>query len=413
MIYLRLFTEAIRFAWHAIINNKLRTLLSLLGVTIGILAVISVFTIVDSLEDNVRNSINKLGSDVLYIQKWPWGSSDGEEYKWWDFMSRPEVNLSEMTKLSAKSKKSQAIAFLASANRTLTYANNSIQGVDVLAVSYDWQYIRSFDLVSGRYFTEQEMESNKNLVILGFDVAKALFNRVDVFGQTIKIRGEKVKVIGVFAREGEDMTGLSLDVSAILPITFGQRLIDKRRANPTIIAKAKEGISIDQLRSELTGIMRSIRRLKPIAPNNFAMNEISIISNQLDSVFSVIGLAGWLIGGFSILVGGFGIANIMFVSVKERTKLIGIQKSLGAKNSFILFQFLFEAVFLCIIGGMLGLLSVFGLTRVVSTFTDFAINLSVDNIILGLVISIVIGIISGIIPAISASKLDPVEAIRR
>ena len=170
---------------------------------------------------------------------------------------------------------------------------------------------------------------------------------------------------------------------------------------------------MEQLRSELTGIMRSIRRLKPLAPDNFAMNEISLISNQLDSVFSVIGLAGWLIGGFSILVGGFGIANIMFVSVKERTKLIGIQKSLGAKNSFILYQFLFEAVFLCIIGGALGLLSVFGLTQLVSIFTDFAINLTIDNIVLGLVISVVIGIISGIVPAISASKLDPVEAIRR
>ena len=227
MIYLRLFSEAIRFAWHAITNNKLRTLLSLLGVTIGILAVISVFTIVDSLEDNVRKSINKLGSDVLYIQKWPWGSSDGGEYKWWDFMSRPEVDLSEMTKLSVKSKRSEAIAFLTSANRTLSYDNNSIQGVDVLAVSYDWQYIRSFDLASGRYFTEQEMASNKNLVIIGSDVARALFNRVDIFGKTIKIRGEKAKVIGVFAREGEDITGNSLDVSAVLPITFGQRLINK------------------------------------------------------------------------------------------------------------------------------------------------------------------------------------------
>lgn len=413
MPYLRLFSEAIRFAWHAISNNKLRTLLSLLGVTIGILAIISVFTVVDSLEDNVRKSINKLGSDVLYIQKWPWGSSDGEEYKWWDFMSRPEVDISEMTKLAAKSKRSEAIAFITSANRTLSHNNNIVQGVDVLAVSFDWQYIRSFDLSSGRYFTEQEMASSKNLVIIGNDVVRALFNRVDVIGQTIKIRGEKAKIIGVFEREGEDIIGNSLDVSAVLPIAFGQRLINKRRGNPTIIAKAKEGVSLEQLRSEITGIMRSIRRLKPMASDNFAMNEISLISNQLDSVFSVIGLAGWLIGGFSILVGGFGIANIMFVSVKERTKLIGIQKSLGAKNSFILHQFLFEAVFLCIIGGILGLLSVFGLTQLVSNFTDFAINLSLENIVLGILISVVIGIISGIVPAISASKLDPVEAIRR
>ena len=413
MILLRLFSESLRFAWHAIVNNKLRTFLSLLGVTIGILAVITVFTIVDSLEKNVRDSINKLGSDVLYIQKWPWGSSDGGEYKWWDFMSRPEVEISEMRKLSSKSQKSQAIAFMNSANRTLKFGNNSIEGVDVSAVSYDWKDIRSFDLISGRYFTEQEIESGKNQVILGSKVARALFNNYDCFGENIKIRGEKAIVIGVFSPEGEDITGNSLDNSAVVPVTFGQRLMNKRRSNPTIIAKAKLGVSNDEMKDELSGIMRSIRRLKPTMPNNFAMNEISLISNQLDGLFSVIGLAGWIIGGFSILVGGFGIANIMFVSVKERTKLIGIQKSLGAKNSFILYQFLFESVFLCLIGGILGLLLVFALTLVINNFSDFGIELSIENIILGLSVSAIIGIVSGIVPALSASKLDPVEAIRR
>jgi putative ABC transport system permease protein len=199
----------------------------------------------------------------------------------------------------------------------------------------------------------------------------------------------------------------------VVPVTFGQRLMNKRRSNPTIIAKAKLGVSNDEMKDELSGIMRSIRRLKPTMPNNFAMNEISLISNQLDGLFSVIGLAGWIIGGFSILVGGFGIANIMFVSVKERTKLIGIQKSLGAKNSFILYQFLFESVFLCLIGGILGLLLVFALTLVINNFSDFGIELSIENILLGLSVSAIIGIVSGIVPALSASKLDPVEAIRR
>ena len=413
MILLRLFSESLRFAWHAIVNNKLRTFLSLLGVTIGILAVISVFTIVDSLERNVRDSINKLGSDVLYIQKWPWGPSDGGEYKWWDFMSRPEVDISEMRKLSAKSQKAQSIAFMNSAKRTLKNGNNSIEGVDVFAVSYDWKDIRNFDLTDGRYFTEQEIESGKNQVIIGTNVARALFNNSDSYGEIIKIRGEKALVIGVFSVEGEDITGNSLDNSAVVPVTFGQRLMNKRRSDPTIIAKAKVGVSIEEMKDELSGIMRSIRRLKPTMPNNFAMNEISLISNQLDGLFSVIGLAGWIIGGFSILVGGFGIANIMFVSVKERTKLIGIQKSLGAKNSFILYQFLFESVFLCLIGGVLGLLLVFILTGVINNFSDFGIILTFENVLLGLSVSAIIGIVSGIVPALSASKLDPVEAIRR
>ena len=413
MILLRIFLESFRFAWHAIVSNKLRTFLSLLGVTIGILAVITVFTIVDSLEKNVRDSINKLGSDVIYIQKWPWGASDDGEYKWWDFMSRPEVEIGEMKELAAKSKKAEAIAFMISANRTLKYLNNSVEGVGVMAVSYDWKSIRSFDLAYGRYFTEQEIDGAKNYVILGHTIALSLLNNLDNVGEVIKIKGEKATVIGVFSKEGEDITGNSLDDAVVVPITFGYKLMNKRWSNPTIIAKAKTDVSNEELRYELTGVMRSLRRLKPKMSDNFAMNEISLISSQLDSVFSVIGLAGWIIGGFSILVGGFGIANIMFVSVKERTKQIGIQKSLGAKNSFILYQFLFESIFLCLIGGILGLTLVFLLTQFVSNFFDFSIDLTLENIALGLSVSAIIGIISGIVPALSASKLDPVEAIRR
>jgi putative ABC transport system permease protein len=413
MILLRIFLESFRFAWHAIVNNKLRTFLSLLGVTIGILAVITVFTIVDSLEKNVRDSINKLGSDVIYIQKWPWGASDDGEYKWWDFMSRPEVEIEEMKKLAAKSKKAEAIAFMISANRTLKYLNNSVEGVGVMAVSFDWKSIRSFDLAYGRYFTDQEIDGAKNYVILGHTIALSLLNNLDNVGEVIKIKGEKATVIGVFSKEGEDITGNSLDDAVVVPVTFGYKLMNKRWSNPTIIAKAKTDVSNEELRYELTGVMRSLRRLKPKMSDNFAMNEISLISSQLDSVFSVIGLAGWIIGGFSILVGGFGIANIMFVSVKERTKQIGIQKSLGAKNSFILYQFLFESIFLCLIGGILGLTLVFLLTQFVSNFFDFSIDLTLENIALGLSVSAIIGIISGIVPALSASKLDPVEAIRR
>lgn len=413
MILLRIFLESFRFAWHAIVSNKLRTFLSLLGVTIGILAVITVFTIVDSLEKNVRDSINKLGSDVIYIQKWPWGASDDGEYKWWDFMSRPEVEIGEMKELAAKSKKAVAIAFMISANRTLKYLNNSVEGVGVMAVSYDWKSIRSFDLAYGRYFTEQEIDGAKNYVILGHTIALSLLNNLDNVGEVIKIKGEKATVIGVFSKEGEDITGNSLDDAVVVPVTFGYKLMNKRLSNPTIIAKAKTDVSNEELRYELTGVMRSLRRLKPKMSDNFAMNEISLISSQLDSVFSVIGLAGWIIGGFSILVGGFGIANIMFVSVKERTKQIGIQKSLGAKNSFILYQFLFESIFLCLIGGILGLTLVFLLTQFVSNFFDFSIDLTLENIALGLSVSAIIGIISGIVPALSASKLDPVEAIRR
>jgi putative ABC transport system permease protein len=412
MIFLRLFTESLYFAWSALVNNKLRTFLSLLGVTIGILAIISVFTIVDSLEKNVRQSVSKLGSDVIYVQKWSWGAGDNEEYKWWEFLKRPQMKISELNKLQSRLQNSDASAFMISANRTVKFENNSVENAEILAVSFEWNKIRNFDLANGRYFTESEVKSGKNNVIIGQDIAAAFFPVQSSFGKEIKINGRKCSVIGVFKKEGQDITGNSLDQAVVVPIYFGKKFINKR-SNPMILVKAKDSASNTALKDELIGVMRSIRKLKPQMPDNFSLNEISLIGNQLDSLFSVIGLAGWVIGGFSILVGGFGIANIMFVSVKERTKIIGIQKALGAKNSFILTQFLLESVFLCIAGGILGLFLVFLLATSITNFTDFMVELSIQNITLGIFVSVVIGIISGITPALSASKLDPVEAIRR
>jgi putative ABC transport system permease protein len=412
MIFLRLFSESFQFAWRALVTNKLRTFLSLLGVTIGILAIISVFTIVDSLEKNVRQSVNKLGSDVIYVQKWSWGAGENEEYKWWEFMKRPQMKISELDKLQSRLKNSEASAFIISGNRTIKFENNSVENAEVLAVSYQWNQIRSFDLENGRYFTESEVKSGKNNVIIGYDIASAFFPIESAYGKEIKINGRKCVVVGVFQKEGQDITGNSLDQAVVVPVFFGKKFINKR-SNPMILVKAKESVSNADLKDELKGVMRSIRKLKPQMSDNFSLNEISLIGNQLDSLFSVIGLAGWVIGGFSILVGGFGIANIMFVSVKERTKLIGIQKALGAKNSFILIQFLLESVFLCIAGGILGLLLVYLMASSITRFTEFVVELSAQNIILGILVSVIIGIISGITPALSASKLDPVEAIRR
>lgn len=413
MIVFRLFGESLRFAWHALTNNKLRTFLSLLGVTIGILAIISVFTIVDSLEDNVRDSVGKLGTDVIYIQKWPWGADDGGEYKWWEFWQRPHVKLNELPKLQEQCQNAVAVTFMVNANRTVKYGNDHVENVEIMATSYEWNKIRNFELLSGRYFTEGEMASGKNYALIGYDISMALFGHADAVGKKIKVGGRNVIVIGVFEKEGEDMTGNSTDQIVLLPIQFGRNIINVRNSDPMLLVKAKEGVSKSHLKDELRGVMRSIRKLKPRMADNFALNEISVITKALDSLFSVIGMAGWVIGGFSILVGGFGIANIMFVSVKERTKLIGIQKALGAKNNFILAQFLLESVILCLIGGVAGLLLVFGGAKFASNMIDFSIQLSVENIILGLSVSAIIGVVSGIVPALSAARLDPVEAIRR
>lgn len=409
-MFVRLLTESIRFAWLAIVNNRLRTFLSLLGVTIGIIAIISVFTIVDALEKNVRDSVESLGENVIYIQKWPWGGSG--EYQWWKYYKRPKVNYKEFKKVQYRCKRAAAIAFTFGGNRTVKSGNNVLEDVDISGITFEFPQILSFNMEKGRFFSQDEMISGKNYVLIGHAIANALFENFNPIGETIKIAGINAKVIGVIEKQGEDITGNSQDNRVLCSYLFAKRFLSERRSDPLIMVKADEHVSNDQLKSELKQIMRTIRRVRPLEDDNFSMNEVSLIKQGLDQLFSVIGLAGWIIGGFSILVGGFGIANIMFVSVKERTKIIGIQKALGAKNIFILLQFLFESIFLCVLGGSFGLAIVWALSAVGSKMLDFNLNLTLENVVLGLSVSAIIGMISGIIPALSASRLDPVEAIR-
>ena len=235
-----LIKESFRLAWHAIANNILRTVLSLLGVTIGILAITTVFTIVDSLEKNIRDSVNKLGTDVFYIQKWPWGADEKGEYKWWDFWKRPEVKMDELYKLKEISSKSESLTFQISAERTLKYKSNSIKNVNIIASTNEYDKIRNFELFSGRYFTNEEMISGKNYAIIGYNISKELFGNNNVIGKKINLGGRKVHVIGVFEKEGEDITGNSLDYKVLIPIQFGRNIINIRQANPLIIAKAKK-----------------------------------------------------------------------------------------------------------------------------------------------------------------------------
>ncbi len=411
MIFL-LFKESVLFAWQALVGNKLRSFLSLLGITIGIFAIILVFTIVDSLENNIRSSVQSLGSNVIYVQKWPW--SFGEDYPWWKYMNRPLPKYEELEELQKYSKTTTALAFRMGQRKTVKHGSNSIERVIIAGISQDYNKIKSFDLAEGRYFTTAETDAGYAVAIIGSQVAEGLFPNEDPIGKDIKINGYKCSVIGIVKKEGESMLGPSMDTQVMVPYNFGRRFLDVKseNADPFIMAKAKPGITNGEMSDELMGIMRSVRRLKPYADQNFALNEISLLSQGFDMMFAVIGTAGWIIGGFSILVGGFGIANIMFVSVRERTNIIGIQKSLGAKNYFILIQFLTESVLLSLVGGAIGLLLTYLITVVGKDAIPIDITLSPTNIFLGFTISILIGVISGFIPAYGASQLDPVEAIR-
>lgn len=411
MILLHLLKESFLFAINSLKVNKLRTFLSLLGITIGIFAIISVFTVIDALENSIRESIANLGDDVVYVQKWPWGS--GGEYPWWKYMNRPLPRLSEVEEISQRSQYAKAVAFIAASQKSIQYNDNSADGVTVFCASYSYQNIKNFEIDEGRYFSPIEAHTGNNVAVIGATVAEQLFRDVNPVGREIKLLGHKVLIIGVFKREGDDMFGLSTDEQVMLPVNYARQLFDLRseQLNPFIMVKAKEHISTQELIDELRGIMRSVRRLKPNEEDDFALNQTSLLTQGFQQLFGVIDLAGIIIGGFSILVGGFGIANIMFVSVKEQTRIIGIQKALGAKRFFVLMQFLSEAVVLAVIGGVVGLLIIFLGTLLVNSVTDMTFYLSAKNIFIGIGISVAIGILSGFLPAQSAARLNPVDAM--
>ena len=291
MLWKEIILESFRFAWHALLHNKLRTFLSLLGITIGIFAIISVFTVVDSLESNVRASVASLGSNVVFVQKWPW--SFGEEYPWWKYMNRPTPQLEEINEIQHRSDMAEAVCYIVDVRKTLKYQSNSVENAEISGVSQDYNLVKSFDLSQGRYFTESESNSGKPYVIIGVTIAQSLFGEANALGKDLKLFGRPATVIGIFEKEGNSIMGNSNDNTVLVPIRYLRNFIDLRsdKIDPFIMVKAKEGLGVDELKYELTGIMRSIRKLKPLADDDFALNETSLLSSAFDSVFAVIGMA--------------------------------------------------------------------------------------------------------------------------
>jgi len=406
---LRLLKESIILSVDSLINNKLRTMLSLLGITIGIFAIISVFTVIDSLRYSIKDSIQSLGDNVVYVQKWPW--EFGSDFPWWKYMSRPQPTLEELDMIVKKSSNTEVATYLASDNKSVSFENNVADETQILAVTDNYPDLRGFEIERGRFISSFEFSNGRPVIVIGSELSRLLFGKLNPIGKSLKLDGRKMTVIGVFAKEGENMFFGSNDYQTVVPAKYYKKFYDLRENDPLIMVKAKEGIDNEELIAELRSIMRAIRRTRPTDEDNFALNQSSMLTQGFEELFSVIDIAGIVIGGFSILVGGFGIANIMFVSVKERTKLIGIQKSLGAKNYLILTQFLTESVALSLMGGIAGLILIYFGTVFVSYISEMTFVLTAGNIITGITISVVIGIVSGFAPALSASKLDPVVAI--
>lgn len=417
MLTLRLIAESFGFAWKALRSNLLRTILSLLGVTIGIFAIIAVLTLVDSLEKNIKDSFDFLGSNVIYVEKWPFPG--GEEYRWWEYWRRPNVSLNEFKFLQANLRSQNAMTiFGIKGNSTIRRGSNSISDIGLRGGSIGYDQVYDINLIQGRYMTMEEVEAGRNVAVLGHEVTRALFPKDEnPIGQDIKIKNSRYTIVGVIKKEGQSFLGTpSKDYSCIIPYNAFRRLYQTgtgawNEINSRIGVKGfEEDIGMVEVENEIRGLLRSRRGIRPAEKDNFALNRPEAFMKLVSGLFDVVGLAGWVIGGFSILVGGFGIANIMFVSVKERTSIIGLQKSLGAKNYFILFQFLFESIFLSLIGGLAGLLLVFLFTFL--PFGSLEVILTFKNIVKGIGVSTVIGIVAGIVPAALAARLDPVNAIR-
>jgi putative ABC transport system permease protein len=411
---LQISVTSFKMAFIELKANKLRTFLSLLGITIGIFCIVAVSAVLDSLEASIRTNVASLGSDVIYLNKWPW-TDEGGEYKWWQYMNRPVLKVKDLKALENKAQTLRYATLLYDKNDVTAKQNKySVEGITCYATTPNFEKMQNFEIEKGRYFQPQELNAGNNMVVLGYDVERELFPSGNPLGKTVSFMGRNFTVIGTMKKSGDNIAGFNFDRGLIISYFAAAAIDDVNSPNAgiTLMAKAKQGFNSDDLSTESEGILRAEHKIEPGTKNDFSINKLSQITEQLNQVFGMINAVGKIIAIFSLLVGGFGIANIMFVTVKERTKIIGLKKAIGAKRIAILIEFLMEAIALCLFGGLIGIVLVFMLALIFTYGMDFKVSLSLENIIYGISISTIIGIIAGFVPAYSASKLDPVVAIR-
>jgi len=409
--------ESISFAYRSLKSYRLRALLTMLGISIGIFAITIVFTLVNSMEYSLTKNLSALGNTVMFVHNWPWKF---ESDNWNKYYNRPKMSWSDYQRLKKNLHNTDAISFIVTKNMSTIKANKrTIDNISIRGVTHDYIKISQFAFQEGRYFSPIEAENGRNVCVLGSAVALSLFDRGPFVGQTVTVDGKPLKVIGVIAKQGKNLFGDNQDEFFMIPFgTFSNMFnINQRRIDKLIAVKSVNYAKFSMVENDVISLMRLNRGLKPGAEDNFSINKQESLMSEMGRFFKYLNTGGVVISIFSLIIGGFGIANIMFVSVRERTKEIGIQKSLGATRTFILLQFLMESVMLCVIGGIIGLIFLFSIAGLMR-FAVKQIGMNMDvvilpqDILLALGLSVAIGLISGILPSMMAARLNPVDAMR-
>jgi putative ABC transport system permease protein len=393
--------------------NKTRSMLTALGVIIGIVAVTLMGTAIAGIQIGFDKSMSVFGDDVLYVEKWPWKQVDD----WWNYRDRKKIKTEyadPINRMISATPNSNLVVAVPTSSlvRSVKYADNEVSGILVRGTMYDYIVTSTLDFKAGRFFNELESRGGANVCVIGFDVADALFPSASPIDKYVSINGQLFKVIGVISRQGSFLGLFSLDSIVVMPLPAFQKYFSAK-SDSDILVKVKDKTKLAEARDELTGLMRRVRNLPPEKSDDFSINEQQALKSTLDPIKNSIAIAGLFITGLSLFVGAIGIMNITFVSVKERTKEIGTRKALGARRRTILLQFLIESTTICLLGGFIGLtfayLMCFGIAK---AFPSFPIHFSFGLVVVSMFVSVMTGLVSGFAPAWSASRLDPVTALR-
>jgi len=417
---LRYILEGLKMSYKAIWSSKMRSILTMLGVATGIFAITGILTMVNSLQSSITSNLSALGNTTIFVHHWPWAEG-GEE--WYKFVNRPKVSYRDFIRLKSDLENVNAVGYEVTARgQSVQAQGRSASMIDVVGITNDMGKVKELNFSQGRFFSELESHLGKNICILGYNIAESLFPSSAAVGKYVRVGKKRLLVIGVMAKQGGSFfPGMPSEDDRVyvpyktLPSMYN--LYD-RKIDKVITIKASEYKDLPQVEESTSAIMRASRGLKPRMEDNFAINKQEALMKRFESIFGYLETGGWVISIFSILIGGFSIGNIMYISVKERTNEIGVQMALGSSRDFVLFQFLAEAIILCLIGGLLGILITLGLGSLIQAFlsrTDLSLQVAfaLEDLGIGLFVAFLIGLLAGLVPASMAARLDPVVAIRQ